>query len=88
MFVRRTPIPKEEQLTASEAEEGLLPKEPLRPGERVFMAGAGELKAALLDLEIAARAEATNANVSSTTKQARWLTLATPGKRSLKPGKG
>ncbi len=51
VFVRSTPIPKEEQLTAQEAEEGLLPKEPLRPGERVLLAGAVELKAAVLDLE-------------------------------------
>ena len=48
VFVRDTPIPKEEQLTAQEAEEGLLPKEPLRPGERVLLAGSVELKAALL----------------------------------------
>jgi cobalt-zinc-cadmium efflux system membrane fusion protein len=51
VFVRATSIPREEQLTAREAEEGLLPKEPLRPGERVIVAGAVELKAALLDLE-------------------------------------
>ena len=51
VFVRTTPIPKEEQLTAQEAEEGLLPKEPLRPGERVLLSGAVELKAAVLDLE-------------------------------------
>jgi len=51
VFVRDTPIPKEEQLTASEAEEGLLPKEALRPGERVLLSGAVELKAAVLDLE-------------------------------------
>jgi cobalt-zinc-cadmium efflux system membrane fusion protein len=51
VFVRATPIPKDEQLTAREAEEGLLPKEPLRPGERVLEAGAVELKAALSDLE-------------------------------------
>src|SRR5271166_3311448 len=51
VFVRDTPLPKEEQLTAKEAEEGLLPKEPLRPGERVLLAGAVELKAALQDLE-------------------------------------
>jgi cobalt-zinc-cadmium efflux system membrane fusion protein len=51
VFVRSTPIPKDEQLTAHEAEEGLLPKEPLRPGEVVVQTGAGELKAALLDLE-------------------------------------
>ena len=41
VFVRSTPIPKEEQLTALEAEEGLLPKEPLRPGERVLTGRVG-----------------------------------------------
>jgi cobalt-zinc-cadmium efflux system membrane fusion protein len=51
VFVRTTAIPKEEQLTAKEAEEGLLPKEPLRAGERVLLAGTVELKAALQDLE-------------------------------------
>ena len=51
VFVRSTPIPKEEQLTAREAEEGLLPKEALQPGERLLQSGAGELKAALLSLE-------------------------------------
>jgi cobalt-zinc-cadmium efflux system membrane fusion protein len=55
VFVRSTPIPKEEQRTAQEAEEGLLPKEPLRPGERVLQTGAGELKAALLSLESLAK---------------------------------
>ena len=43
--------PKLEQLTAREAEEGLLPKEALRPGELLLPSGVGELKAALLDLE-------------------------------------
>jgi cobalt-zinc-cadmium efflux system membrane fusion protein len=52
VFVRKTPIPKEEQLTAAEKEEGLLPKEPLLPGERVLTSGAVvELKAAVLELE-------------------------------------
>ncbi|MGO8750806.1 MAG: efflux RND transporter periplasmic adaptor subunit [Thermoguttaceae bacterium] len=51
VFVRSTPIPKEEQLTAREAEEGLLPKAALQPGERLLRSGVGELKAALLDLE-------------------------------------
>jgi cobalt-zinc-cadmium efflux system membrane fusion protein len=51
VFVRTTPIPKDEQLTTHEAEEGLLPKEPLRPGERVLLAGAVELKAAVLEFE-------------------------------------
>jgi cobalt-zinc-cadmium efflux system membrane fusion protein len=51
VFVRKAAIPQEEQLTAQEAEEGLLPKEALRSGERVLVSGAVELKAALLDLE-------------------------------------
>jgi cobalt-zinc-cadmium efflux system membrane fusion protein len=51
VFVRKSPIPKEEQLTALEAEEGLLPKEPLRPGERVLTAGSVELKRVVIDLE-------------------------------------
>jgi cobalt-zinc-cadmium efflux system membrane fusion protein len=51
VFVRKTPIPKEEQLTAIEAEEGLLPKEPVLPGERVLSAGVVELKRVVVDLE-------------------------------------
>jgi cobalt-zinc-cadmium efflux system membrane fusion protein len=57
VFVRSAPIPKDEQLTSAEAEEGLLPKEALRgpttdrPGERIIQSGAGELKAALLNLK-------------------------------------
>jgi cobalt-zinc-cadmium efflux system membrane fusion protein len=51
VFVRSTPIPEKERLTAQEAEEGLLPKEPLRPGERVLLSGSVELKAVVLDLE-------------------------------------
>jgi len=51
VFVQDTAIPKEEQLTALEAEEGLLPKEPLRPGERVLVAGSVELKRVAIDLE-------------------------------------
>jgi membrane fusion protein, heavy metal efflux system len=51
VFVRDTPIPKDEQVTAQETEEGLLPKEPLRPGDRVLLAGSVELKRVVLDLE-------------------------------------
>jgi cobalt-zinc-cadmium efflux system membrane fusion protein len=50
-FVRSRPFAEKEQLTAEEKELGLLPFEPLRPGERVLRNGVGELKAALLDLE-------------------------------------
>ncbi len=51
VFVQSAPIPKGEQPTTEEAESGLLVKEPLRPGERVLLAGAVELKAAMVDLE-------------------------------------
>jgi cobalt-zinc-cadmium efflux system membrane fusion protein len=51
VFVRSSPIPKEEQLTPAEAEEGLLPKEALKSGEHLLQSGAGELKSALLNLE-------------------------------------
>ena len=57
VFVRITPIPEKEQLTATEKEEGLLPKVALRPGDRVLLAGVGELKAALLNLESQATKE-------------------------------
>jgi cobalt-zinc-cadmium efflux system membrane fusion protein len=51
VLVSDAPIPKGEQLTDQEADEGLLPKEPLLPGERVLLSGAVELKAVVLDLE-------------------------------------
>jgi cobalt-zinc-cadmium efflux system membrane fusion protein len=51
VFVRDTPMLKEEQLTAQDKEEGLLPKEPLRPGERVLLSGSLELKRVVSDLE-------------------------------------
>ena len=61
VFVRSTPIPKEEQLTAAEEEEGLQPKEPLRPGERVLLAASLELKAVVLDLESRPKEKPTDA---------------------------
>jgi cobalt-zinc-cadmium efflux system membrane fusion protein len=51
VFVQAASIPKEEQLTDEEAEEGLLPTEPLHPGERVLVSGSVELKAVVLELE-------------------------------------
>jgi cobalt-zinc-cadmium efflux system membrane fusion protein len=50
-FVRSESFRKEEQLTPQEEELGMLPRERLRPGERVLTTAVGELKAALLDLE-------------------------------------
>jgi membrane fusion protein, heavy metal efflux system len=50
-FVRSKPFAKHELLTTEEKELGMLPLEPLRPGERILKSGVGELKAALLDLE-------------------------------------
>ena len=64
VFVRKTPIPREEQLTAADAEEGLLRKEPLLAGERVLLSGTVELKAVLQDLESRPE-QKQNANVSS-----------------------
>lgn len=51
VFVRSKPFAKEQQLTAEEKEMGMLPMQPLRPGEHILRTGVGELKAALLDLE-------------------------------------
>jgi cobalt-zinc-cadmium efflux system membrane fusion protein len=50
-FVRSKPFTEKERLTAEDKEMGMLPLEPLRPGERILSFGVGELKAALLDLE-------------------------------------
>jgi cobalt-zinc-cadmium efflux system membrane fusion protein len=51
VFVRSKPFDKLEQRTPEEAELGILPKEPLRVGERILQTGVGELKAVLLDKE-------------------------------------
>jgi len=55
VFVRSKPFTKEEQLTPEEVEFGLLPREPLRPGERILASGVNELKTALTDRESRAR---------------------------------
>jgi cobalt-zinc-cadmium efflux system membrane fusion protein len=49
VFVRSKPFPKADQRSPEEEELGLLPKEPLRAGERILGTGVGELKAVLLD---------------------------------------
>jgi cobalt-zinc-cadmium efflux system membrane fusion protein len=51
VFIRSAEIPEAERLTMLEAQEHLLPKEALRPGERILLNGALELKAAIMDLE-------------------------------------
>jgi cobalt-zinc-cadmium efflux system membrane fusion protein len=51
VFVRSTPLPDEERLTPFEKEEGLAPKAALTAGELVLLAGAVELKAAVMDLD-------------------------------------
>jgi cobalt-zinc-cadmium efflux system membrane fusion protein len=50
-FVRSKPFDKSVKPTKEEVEQGILPKEPLRPGELILRTGVGELKAKLLDLE-------------------------------------
>jgi len=51
VFARSMPFNKGEERTPEELELGMLPKEPLLPGERVLATGVGELKTALLDRE-------------------------------------
>jgi membrane fusion protein, heavy metal efflux system len=51
VFVRSKPFAKEEELSAEERELGMLPKQPLLPGERILGTGAGELKSALEEKE-------------------------------------
>jgi membrane fusion protein, heavy metal efflux system len=60
VFIRSKPFAKGEQRTAEEEELGILPKEPLLPGERILTSGVGELKAALLDLQSEANKEGKN----------------------------
>jgi cobalt-zinc-cadmium efflux system membrane fusion protein len=60
VFVRSSVIPDEERLTPREAEEGLLPKEALRVGERVLVSGVVELKAAVQELESRRHKQATD----------------------------
>ena len=54
-YVMSTPVPKDD---SEDEEDGLLPKEPLRPDERIIKTGAGELKLALVQLESKAASEA------------------------------
>jgi cobalt-zinc-cadmium efflux system membrane fusion protein len=56
-YVRSTEISEGERLTPLEQKEHLLPKEPLRAGDRILVTGALELKAALIDLEEEAAAQ-------------------------------
>ncbi len=50
-YVRSAVIPDNEQPTDDEKELGMLPREPLREGDRILVSGALELRHALLDLE-------------------------------------
>jgi cobalt-zinc-cadmium efflux system membrane fusion protein len=51
VFVRSKPFAKGEDCTPEEIELGMLPKQPLLPGERLLQSGVGELKTALVDRE-------------------------------------
>jgi cobalt-zinc-cadmium efflux system membrane fusion protein len=86
VYVRDVPLPKAEQLTASDAEEGLLPQEPLRAGERVLLAGAVELKAVLQDLET--RSAKNLAEPGSTAKARPVVELLSTPKKTPKLNKG
>lgn len=50
-FICSTPIPAADQVTPEEKEQGLLPRQPVRIGEKLLIAGVLELKAALLEKE-------------------------------------
>jgi membrane fusion protein, heavy metal efflux system len=50
-FVRSRLKPEEEKLTPQEKAQGMQPRQPLRPGERVLTSGVLELRAALEDKE-------------------------------------
>ncbi len=86
VFVQDTPIPKAEQLTALEADEGLLPQEPLRPGERVLVAGSVELKRVAIDLE--SRRQEQPAEQLAKAKMRSALTIESRSEPKPKPGKG
>ncbi|MGD0043363.1 MAG: hypothetical protein ABSE84_23660 [Isosphaeraceae bacterium] len=73
-------------MTAKEAEEGLLPKEPLPPGECVLLAGVVELKAAPLDLE--SRPESKTADRGAREKARSVVDLLSPPDKRPKVGKG
>jgi membrane fusion protein, heavy metal efflux system len=55
VYVRSRLTPAETTLTAQEKEQGLLPKQPLRPGEHVLAAGVLELKKEVDDRRSRAR---------------------------------
>jgi membrane fusion protein, heavy metal efflux system len=88
VFVRKTPIPKNEQLTAQEAEEGLLPKEPLRSGERVLTAGSVELKRVVVDLESRPKEKSTAAERVAKSKAVSVLNPEMRSEPAPKAGKG
>jgi cobalt-zinc-cadmium efflux system membrane fusion protein len=51
VFARSKPFDRGAEITVAEAEFGMLPRQPLLPGERLLATGVGELKAALLERE-------------------------------------
>ena len=82
----QTPIPEKERLTDTEKEEGLLPKEPLRPGERVLTAGSVELKRVVIDLDSRTKGKATD--LLAKTKGRPAPNLKSPPEHKPKAGKG
>jgi cobalt-zinc-cadmium efflux system membrane fusion protein len=61
VFVRSKPFAKGEALTPEDSALGLLPKEPLRPGDRILQTAVNELKSAAFDRESEARVKAAQA---------------------------
>jgi cobalt-zinc-cadmium efflux system membrane fusion protein len=61
VFVRSDEIAEKERLTREEEEQGMLPREPLRVGERVLLRGVLELKAELQEKEAQPKSSADEA---------------------------
>jgi cobalt-zinc-cadmium efflux system membrane fusion protein len=85
VFVQSTPIPVDEQLTAEEAEQDLLPRQPLQPGERVLLSGPVELKAVVMELESRPRGQPGPAELVART---RVRPASGPESQPAKPSKG
>ncbi len=88
VFVAAAPVPVEAQTTAREAEEGLLPIEPLRPGDRVLTAGSVELKRVAIDLESRPKEEDKPNDLVAKTRPRSTSALESQPERKPKARKG
>jgi membrane fusion protein, heavy metal efflux system len=86
VFIRKTPLAAETQRTPEEADAGLLPKEPLQPGDRVLVAATVELKRVVIDLE--SRPNHSAANSVASAKKPMATDIAPRSETTQKAGKG